>query len=121
MSEASTPGRSDTRAPAASYAASVNPAATPAPDSTETENPIFLSFSVLSGVAATRVSPAEDSLGIPIIIAIACTPEDPGQRRKTLFPTIVGVYLLRRENRPGLIRKITELACAQMTESLPER
>ena len=41
-------------------------AATPAPDSTRTVLPCALSFFAVSGVTATRVSPAAVSRGTPI-------------------------------------------------------
>jgi hypothetical protein len=55
-----------TLAPAATYAASSKLASAPAPDSTTTSKPSFFSCSTVFGVAATRVSPARLSLGIPI-------------------------------------------------------
>ena len=57
-----------TLAPAAVYSASVNPEATPAPDSITTSRPALVSFEMMSGTSATRFSPARISLATEIRI-----------------------------------------------------
>jgi hypothetical protein len=63
--------RSTICAPAASYAASVTLAATPAPDWTLTVWPCATYFFAVSGVTATRVSPAAVSSGTPICMELS--------------------------------------------------
>ncbi|MCY1523421.1 hypothetical protein D9M68_583180 [compost metagenome] len=68
MSAESAPAASVISAPAVWYAASVTLAAMPAPACTRTVCPEATSFFTVSGVTATRVSPAAVSAGTPINI-----------------------------------------------------
>src|SRR5882724_3505605 len=67
MSASLTPS-APTLAPAASYSASAIPDASPAPASTATLAPSPISFFTVSGVAATRGSPASISPGMAMAV-----------------------------------------------------
>src|SRR5262245_62171772 len=56
-------------APFSTYAESGKPASSPAPRSSSTSRPIFLSCVTLPGTSATRRSPFSDSFGTPAIMA----------------------------------------------------
>ncbi len=71
MSAANASATDPIAAPAATYAASGALAASPAPDCTSTWWPAATSFLTVSGVAATRASPARVSAGTPILIVVS--------------------------------------------------
>ena len=73
-SQPKAPGPSVISAPAAVYASSVALAATPAPDWMRSVCPRAFSFLAVSGVTATRVSPADVSSGTPISINASSEP-----------------------------------------------
>src|SRR5512143_3256835 len=70
-------------APAASNSVSGIPDATPAPRATATSAPNDLNFLIVSGVTATRVSPASVSRGTAIRIRASARPLNSSVRRQS--------------------------------------
>src|SRR5690606_27883821 len=75
-----TVSRAPTSAPASRYASSEMEASAPAPASTASEAPSLANLPIVSGVAATRLSPAASSFRIAILTRLPAAVRSIGNR-----------------------------------------